>query len=295
MITGETKQNQRLSQDLTVVLIRGNGSPRSFRLSLQALQRSLTALGFLFVFALLAAIFFFVLSFLREPEVTSGPRIAPPAPVVSAPPATEPAVNLETPATEAPAQPAGAPPTSFWQKLTRSGGESNSGDSELKMEVEGLRADVAKLNAQLDGRKEIPTGNLTGLLQFFGPRNLLQAEGTSVMQVKNPNVVKDAASKQIHLDFELHNTDSRQRLERGYIVVLGKTNDVLSVYPSNAFAPSQNIVLDYTKGETFAVSRFRQARASFPAGLFEGKKPFFQILLFSTDGKVVANQHVEGQ
>ena len=83
--------------------------------------------------------------------------------------------------------------------------------------------------------------------------------------------------------------------ERGYIVALAKTNDLLMVYPPNAFNPSQNIVLDFTKGETFGVSRFREARATFPAAALTNRHPRFQILLFSTDGRVIANQHVEEQ
>ena len=87
--------------------------------------------------------------------------------------------------------------------------------------------------------------------------------------------------------------DPEQKTARGYIVVLAKGTTTLASYPEGAFSPSQNIVLDYTKGETFGVSRFREARATFKAAAFEGQKPRFQVLLFASDGRVINNLHVE--
>lgn len=266
--------NGKLSEDLTVILLRGNGSPRTFRLSLPALQRSLTALGFTFAFAIAAAVFLLLWNLLR---FTPDRVEAPPAPAVVASPA---------PGPSAPAVSTGA--QSFW-----SGGANPPDDAELKKEVAGLREDNAKLNAEANGRKELAPGVNPGLLQFFGPRNVF--EQNSPMQVKNIKVAHNTPSGEIYVDFELHNTDANQQQNRGYIVVLAKTRNLLMSYPEAVFSPSQNIVLDFTKGETFGVSRFRQARAIFPAAPLEGKHARFQILLFSDEGKVIADMHVEDQ
>lgn len=263
-------KNPSLSEDLTVVLLRGNGSPRTFRFSLPALQRSLTAVGFAFVLALAATFFLLLWNFFHfTPDRIEAPAVSVPVP-------------------------AAAPEkgTGFWSKISSPSANVEPGkeDEELRKEVLGLREDVAKLNALADYRKKLQDGENEGLLQFFGPRNVL--ETAAPMQVKNVKVLK-AGNKDTYVDFELHNVDPEQRQARGYIVVLAKTPSFLMSYPPNAFSPTQNIVLDFTKGETFAVSRFRQARAVFAAGPLEGQQVSYQVLLFANDGKVIADLHVE--
>jgi hypothetical protein len=278
LIHNENTRKPALADELTVVFLRGNGSPRTFRIPVLTLQRSLTAIGFLFCLSILAAVFFLALNFIRP----AGDLM--PAPMVAAPaPSTAPA---PVPAGDSQAKPG------IWQKI--SGGESSGeNDSELKKEVDGLHQDIARLSAQIDGRKELNTGQSASLLQLFGPRSALMPEASTTMRVKNPKVTRDNASKDIILTFELHNVDPNQKQARGYIVALAKSADMLLVYPPNAFNPSQNIVLDFTKGETFGVSRFRAAQATFSAAALAGKKVTYQILLFSTDGRVIASQHVE--
>jgi hypothetical protein len=253
--------NTRLSEDLTVILLRGNGSPRTFRLSLPALQRSLTALGFVFAFAIAAAVLLLIWNLFH---FTPYRAEAPPAAPYAASPI----------AAAAPSSP-----------------DAGLGEDELRKEVAGLHEDIARLNAQANGRKDLENGANGGLLQFFGPRNVPETD--TVMQVKNVKVARNASGREIYVDFELHNTDPDQKQRRGYIVVLAKTPSLLLSYPENVFNPSQNIVLDFTRGETFAVSRFRQARATFQAGPLEGRHPRFQVLLFSDEGKVIADLHVE--
>ncbi len=267
----ELKTN-RASEDLTVVLFKGNGSPRSFRISLPALHRSLTFFGFFLAVTILGTLTLIGVSIFPKSETTTRPTAAPVAESTQA-------------------------PSSVWDQFkgavsTKSDAES---DSELQKEVSGLREDIAKLNSQLDQRKELPVGNPSPLLSFFGPRSTLIPEADSIMRVRNAVEVKETSSRQIYLDFELHNVDPQQRQVKGYIVALAKTSDAIVTYPTNAFAPSQNIFLDFTRGETFAVSRFRQARANFSSPALDGaKKIYYQILIFGTDGKVLSNIHVEG-
>lgn len=270
MNTLNTEPNQAksaLAEDLTVVFLRGNGSPRTFRVPLPALQRALTALGFSFCVALFLAVFFAALAYFR-----GGERVAGPSAVATAPAATD------------------SNSGGIWNSLS---GDGEANDSELAKEVNGLRQDIARLQTQADGRKELPKGYNNELLQFFGPRARPIPENDSMMRVKNAKV--ETSMGDLNISFELHNVEPSQKQQRGYIVVLAKTPDMMMVYPPTAFAPTQNIVLDYTKGETFGVSRFRQAKAVFPAAPFANRKPKFQILLIAHDGTVVANHHVEGQ
>lgn len=317
MKAANPEQKKRLSEDLTVVLLRGNGSPRSFRFSLAAFNRALTALGFTFLAALLAGVIFaglWLTDGLSLPRLTR-PRVganrpaapaenpAPPAPTnfvevrTAGDTAGAPSVAVPVPVPAAPAHPEDGKKGGLWQQLK---GAVNTpapvpagNEGELQKEVEGLRKDIAALGARGEGRKDISPGNPGGLLQFFGPRSTLVSESESAMRVRNPRVNKEGSGRQVAVDFELHNVDPQQRQERGYIVVLAKTPDLLVSYPGAVFAPSQNILLDYTRGETFAVSRFRQARATFPLGPLEGKRVSYQILLFGTDGRVLANLPVE--
>jgi hypothetical protein len=257
--TKNSSLNDRLSDDLTVVFLRGNGSPRTFRLSVPALQRSLTGLGFAFAFAVAAALLLLLWNLLRfTPDRVDLPFPAP-----------------------TPVAPAARPVAS----------DAAGGEAELRKELQGLREDNAKLAAEANGRHDLANGVNAGLLQFFGPKNV--AEANSPIEVKNVKVSRSGAT--IAVDFEVTNTDPEQRQVRGYIVVLAKTASTIVSYPEGVFNPDQNIVLDFSKGETFGVSRLRPTRATFPADALEGKRPRFEILLFSTTGgKVLADLHVEG-
>ncbi|MGZ3694423.1 MAG: hypothetical protein ACXWQO_09580 [Bdellovibrionota bacterium] len=282
----QNREKTSLSDELTVVFLRGNGSPRTFRVPLIAVQRSLTAIAFTFCLALLAAFFFFGLNLLRSSDSSPAPTYAPAVAIAPAP--------VPLPGSTPPAD---AVKTGIWQKIAGSvNSPSNSGgtDSELKKEVEGLHQDIARLNSQIDARKDLPKGtNMTTVLQLLGPRSVVMPESDTNIRVRNAKFTRDPAAKEIVLNFELHNIDEQQKQERGYIVAIAKTNDMMLVYPPNVFNPSQNIVLDFTKGETFGISRFRAATATFSAAALSGKNPSFQILLFSTDGRIIANQHVE--
>jgi hypothetical protein len=270
---GEKQKKSNASEDLTVVLLRGNGSPRSFRVSLPALHRSLTAVGFLFALAILASLVLLGFSLLRN--------ITPP----------------QTPIAQAPAD-TQAPPASspgLWQQLKGSV-QSPAGptDSELQKEVVGLRQEIAQLGARLEDRKTLEADAASPLIQFFGSRSSLVPEAQTAMRIKNPRVTKDTAAKEVVLDFELHNVDPQQSQQRGYILAIAKTPDMLLTYPSYALKPNENVLLDFTKGETFAVSRFREAKATFPLAPLDGRKASYQILLFAHDGRVIGNVHVDG-
>jgi hypothetical protein len=284
---GEKQKKSNASEDLTVVLLRGNGSPRSFRVSLPALHRSLTAVGFLFalaIFASLVLLGFSLVSTLNSPTIQETPVAVAPAPV--APPTEAPITSADN---------TSAPAPGLWQQL-KGTVQAPSGpvDSELQKEVAGLRQEIAQLSARLEDRKSLAPEANDSLIQFFGSRSTLMPEAQSAMRIKNPRVTKDAASKEITLSFELHNVDPQQNQQRGYIVALAKTPDLLLTYPNYALKPNENILLDFTKGETFAVSRFREAKATFPSGPLENRKTSYQILLFAHDGRVIGNMHVEG-
>lgn len=206
----------------------------------------------------------------------------PDSPASAPPPAPTPTATVEGPG--------------FWQKMTgileqKTAVTPSNGDA--AQEIAGLREENAKLAAKIEARESLVDGK-PGLVQFFGPASVPVAAEESWVEIRNPKVGRDEL-KQVTLDFEVQNTDVQQRQVRGYILVLAKTADSVVAYPAAAFSPSDNVLVNYAKGETFAVSRVRPSHATFAAAALEGKKTSFQIVLFRTDGRVFTSQHVEGK
>lgn len=289
-----------LSDELTVIFLRANGSPRSFRVPVRTLQRSALTLSLVFVASLVLAVLLFGINIVTLS--TSSTSIAPKT--YSTKPATEPAVPATTPEAVPPSPPPALETTAvnesantnsstgIWSKLTGAVKPAADAGGEQEKELSGLRDDIAKLNQRLESRKDIETGN-SSMIQFMAPTSTLINLADQTMKVENIKVSRDDAKAEYVVDFELHNIDPKQRQARGYIVVLAKNQNALTAYPQNVFSPNQNILLSYTKGETFAVSRFRQARANIPMIQNTKGKVDFQILLFGTDGKVLNSIHIE--
>ena len=283
-------------KDLTVVLIRGNGSPRSFRIHVPSMQRFLVAISVAFTASLVALLvasllLVFTKTKRNAPSMNPPPSAVAPAPTIPA--ETQPTATPPPVAKTEEAKPSEKAWTGWFSKTDLIPGSAQQGNEKEK-ELAGLREDIAKLSAQLEERKKNPSGNVTvGAMQFLGPNSTLMAEQDVLMKVKNPRIRYDENSKELNLDFELHNTDPAQNQVRGYIVVLAITKEIIASYPSAVFSPNDNIVVDFTKGETFGVSRFREAHATFSN--FLSKKPSFRILLFRNDGKLLVSQHVENR
>jgi len=298
-------KNPNGSEDLTVVLLKGNSSPRSFRIPLFGLYRSLTFLGFTFFTALLlSGVFVLYLSY----QSWTQEELAPRAPQNTQPPTVTIAETIAAPSTEVAATvtittTATATATvtaitssseevssSLWNRIAGSFSKKSNQDSksETEKEIVGLREQVAALNNKADGRAELNSGD--GPITLLPSKSTLIAKSENLVEVKNISLSTDAGKTK--LKFEIHNTDLRNKQVRGYIVAIAKSPDALFIYPTGTFAPKDNILVNYTKGETFAVSRFREAIATFPETV-TGKGFQFQILLFRSDGKMISHQHVE--
>jgi len=304
-LNSKAKQKFSLSEDLTIVLLRGNGSPRSFRVPMSTIQRSVLTVSLLLATSFAAALLFFGLTLLGRdlgpapramaPATPTIPEAPPPLPITVAAPkpegaATEPSLwqKFSSPA-QAPAPvvvpaPAPAPAAPVAVK---------SDEGEQAKEIAGLHEDIARLNAKLENRKDLPDSDSETLLQFLGPKSPPVPAAEATVKIENVVFSKDPTGKEVYVDFDLRNIDPEQRQARGRIVVLAKTTDAIATYPPNVFSPTQNILLNFAKGETFAISHGRKARANFKSEFFGGKAPNFQILLFTNDGRILANTHAE--
>ena len=244
LFTGKNKDEKRLSEDLTVVLLRGNGSPRTFRLNIPYLQRSLLLLGATIILLLMIAIGAGGLALIKKDTFQLPIQIAD--------------------------------------------------KDENSKELLGLREDLAKLHDQLEERKTLPNKvEDKGVpLKLLSPNTVLVPEAESTVRVKNPVITRNNQGD-VKIGFELHNLEPSQRQVRGYIVVLAKSKNFLMPYPSTAFSPTDNVFLNFTRGETFAISRFRTAVAEFHHVPPTNEPLHFQIFLFSTLGKILTMMHLE--
>lgn len=149
----------------------------------------------------------------------------------------------------------------------------------LHDEIEQLRSQLANAAATQAAPKEIDKRNPA--LALFSPIVVDRAQNQN--QVRIVNIKSSVANKITTLTFELHNAHEGESTEKGYIVVLGRGENVLHAYP-NAFNRTGPFLLDFEKGETFQVARFRMVNAQ-----FEGKANQFQILIFTRRGELLIN------
>ena len=243
LFTNKNKGNKKLSEDLTVVLLRGNGSPRAFRLNIPYLQRSLLLLGATIVALLMIAL------------GASGIAVLKRAPL-----------QISLPIADR---------------------------DESTKEVQGLRDDIAKLHTQLEERKNLPENveDKGPPLKLLTANASLVSEAESTLRIKNPVVSRNGSD--VKIGFELHNTDTSQKQVRGYIVVLAKSKNFVMSYPEGVFSPTENVLLNFTNGETFGISRFRTAMAEFHHVPPSQGPLHFQIFLFNTMGKILTMMHLE--
>lgn len=244
LFTGKNKGNSKLAEDLTVVLLRGNGSPRTFRLNIPYLQRSLLLLAATIILLLMIAVGAGGVALMKKDSFQIS------LPIIDKDEATK--------------------------------------------ELLGLREDITSLHNQLDERKALPNKvEDKGLpLRLLSVNSILVPEAESTVRVKNP-VITRSNQGDVKIGFELHNVEPSQRQVRGYIVVLAKNKNFMMSYPEGAFSPMDNVFLNFTQGETFAISRFRTAVAEFHHVPPSDSPLHFQIFLFSTMGKILTMMHLQ--
>jgi hypothetical protein len=269
------KQN-KLAQDLTLVLMRSNGIPRAFRIRVPTLIRSLLTLsGVLTIFGL-ATITLVVLLLWNNRGFTL-PRIQ---------------INQRVDAEQTPAA---APVVANPEPVSTSTSKVDS----IPAPDAVLREELIKVQNLLQGRKQMDTGTdsaaaaSNGPLTLFARNSIPLAANEVFLEIKNVRASRQAGVPV--LEFDLQNTHPTQQQVRGHITVVAKTASGLYTYPEQTLSPRDNILINYAKGETFAIARFRQAAARFPKIPADSGTIFYQIVLFATDGKIIQTSHAEGK
>jgi hypothetical protein len=268
------RKNNKLAQDLTLVLMRGNGSPRAFRIRVPNLARSLISLSGVFLLLSLCTFAFFA-TLLWHNRDFSLPRIRIANNSTETGNASPAAVNALPDTSQSNIDAIPAPDASFKEEFLK-----------LQREWEGRKT-------LAPGTASSQTAMINAPIQLLGPQSTLLPPEQSPVEVKNLRSSRNGTA--LTLNFDLQNRDSEQKQVRGYIVALAKTAKALYGYPEGVLSPKDNILVNYAKGETFAISRFRQAAATFAQIPVDSGPIHFQVFLFHADGKILLSSHIEGK
>ncbi|MEW6057090.1 MAG: hypothetical protein AB1540_10790 [Bdellovibrionota bacterium] len=163
-------------------------------------------------------------------------------------------------------------------------GPSNSTEDQvrtLRDQVDQLNAQLINANATKAAPRELDKKNPA--LALFTPIITDHAQKQEQVTIGNFRYSKTNGKSPATLTFELHNAHPGETTEKGYIVVLARTDNALHAYP-NAFSTTAPYLLDFEKGETFQVARFRLVNAQFNVDAQR-----FQVLIFTRKGELLIN------
>jgi hypothetical protein len=159
-----------------------------------------------------------------------------------------------------------------------------------------LKDKIEQLTQQLENQKkqeQLSKNFITDspVLALFSP---IVRDETHIpkVEIKNFKFSSPSQSDSITLSFELHNNDPDSGSQKGYIIVIAKSPNAIEIYP-NAINIKDKFLIDFEKGETFNIARFRMVNAQFES-IDKNQIKAFQIFIFNREGKLWINKLVEG-
>ena len=157
----------------------------------------------------------------------------------------------------------------------------------LKDQLDQLNNKIANATATAAAPKDIDKKNPA--LALFTPIVSDHTQDEPHVLIQNFHYSKANGKTPASLTFELHNAHPGESTEKGYLVVLARTDKGLLAYP-NVFDKTGAQLLDFERGETFQVARFRLVNAT-----FDSDAQFFQILIFTRKGEIWINTMYEAK
>lgn len=151
----------------------------------------------------------------------------------------------------------------------------------LKDQVSQLKQQIDNANQLKSIPKELDRKNPA--LALFSPLVVDKTQNPPLVNVQNIKFQKGDGKNPSTLHFDLLNVHPGASVEKGYIVVLARGTTGLYAYP-NVFNENGPFLLDFEKGETFQVARFRVVNAQFDVSTTS-----FQILIFTRKGELLIN------
>ncbi len=162
-------------------------------------------------------------------------------------------------------------------------------------QIKSLKDQVEQLNQRIKNQtqvnaapKEIDKTNPA--LSFFTPNVLDKTKSEEKIHPANFKFTEGASGKPHLFSFELHNPNPDDGSQKGYILALARSHNAVYSYPEKAFSPNAPYLIEFEKGETFSIARFRMVNTQF-------SMPFtpetIQVLIFTRSGELLFNHMVE--
>lgn len=158
---------------------------------------------------------------------------------------------------------------------------------QLRDEIDRLQNQLANASKLAHAPREIDKKNPA--LALFSPLVLDQTKAEPIVMIQHFRYSKGSGKTPTTLTFELHNARPGETTQKGYIVVLGRAEHSLHAYPP-IMTESSPFLVDFEKGETFQVARFRLVNAQFDSPVER-----FQILIFSRKGELLINSFFDAR
>lgn len=158
-----------------------------------------------------------------------------------------------------------------------------SKNTELTTRVEELQ----KLNTSFEKKLSAGTAGASkfATLSLFRPTAGQQdLSSTPVLSIEEPSLSK--VDSTLTVKFDIINQTKESRKLAGYIHVIMSTPNKMNFYPLHEIG-SEDMLVSYNQGESFAFSRLRHVVATFDVTSINAPKALFKILIFSRTGDLL--------
>lgn len=161
--------------------------------------------------------------------------------------------------------------------------ELKATNSELQDQVNQLQT----LNQSFE--KKLSSGTTEGIkftsLAIFKPvAGQEDLSTTPALTIDDINF--ERTDKDLKIKFNIINQTKNGRKLAGYIHILMSSTSRILLYPTKEIA-SEDMLISYNQGESFAFSRLRHVNATFDLSGFDEHKVLFKILVFSRTGDLL--------
>jgi hypothetical protein len=151
-------------------------------------------------------------------------------------------------------------------------------NNELKNQVSALQKDLT----QFEQRIILPASEQSTLALFTTTLGTQNITGNTTAKVEYDSFESAGKAK---LNIRLINAQGGSSLN-GYLVIIQYAASSLAFFPENLIG--SKLTIDYNKGDSFSVARFKSVSATFPKPT--GSKVHYKVILFNKTGDIILNQ-----
>jgi len=155
------------------------------------------------------------------------------------------------------------------------------------IELTSQVVELKKINTSFEKKLSAGTAGSTkfATLSLFRPTAGQQdLSSTPVLSIEEPQLSRIDSS--LTMKFDIINQTKESRKLAGYIHIIMSTPNKMSFYPLKEIG-SEDMLISYNQGESFAFSRLRHVVATFDTKGTTAPKALFKILIFSRTGDLL--------